>query len=63
MPAASKYRSGIANMSNIFIANNVGIANMSNIFVANNEHVNTVVKCLYMSLNDSEFVLKLNYDL
>ena len=32
---------------------------MSNIFVANNEHVNTVVKCLY-SLNDSEFVLKLN---
>ena len=44
-------------------ANNVGIANMSNIFVANNEHANTVVKCLYMSLNDSEFVLKLNYDL
>ena len=36
---------------------------MSNIFVANNEHANTVVKCLYMSLNDSEFVLKLNYDL
>ena len=47
-------------MSNIFIANNVGITNMSNIFIANNEHVNTVVKCLYMSLNDSEFVLKLN---
>ena len=37
-----------------------GIANMSNIFIANNEHVNTVVKCLYTSLNDSEFVLKLN---
>ena len=35
--------SGIANMSNIFIANNVGITSISNIFIANNEHVNAVV--------------------